>query len=100
MIVYWGGWETNRVCFALLAIAGVLFVAVRRLSSPGEPLDLSGLRWLLPWLVVVAIVSLLGNFGGGVGAIPHGIDVAILAAASLIVMRLSLIYPASRLPGR
>jgi hypothetical protein len=34
------------------------------------------------------------------GAIPHGIDVAILAAASLIVMRLSLIDPASRLPGR
>lgn len=100
VIVYWGGWETNRVCFALLAIAGVLFVAVRRLSSPGEPLDLSGLRWLLPWLVVVAIVSWLGNFGGGVGAIPHGIDVAILAAASLIVMRLSLIDPASRLPGR
>lgn len=100
MIVYWCGWETNRVCFALLAASGALFVVVRGLSSAGEPLDLPGLRWLLPWLASLTAVSWLGNFGGGTGTLPQGVDLAVLAVSSLIVMRLGLIHPASRLPGR
>ncbi|MEY3023539.1 MAG: hypothetical protein RJA16_365 [Planctomycetota bacterium] len=99
VIVYWSGWETNRVCFALLAGFGAAFVVVRRLRTPTAPLDLSGLRWLLPWLAVLATVSWLGQFGGGTGSLPHGVDLAILAIASLAVLRLSLIDPASRLPG-
>jgi hypothetical protein len=98
MIVYWCGWETNRVCFALLSASGALFVVVRRLSSAGEPLDLPGLRWLLPWLASLTIVSWLGNVGGGTGTLPQGVDLAVLAVSSLIVMRLSLIHPASRRP--
>jgi hypothetical protein len=43
-------------------------------------------------------VSWLGNVGGGTGTLPQGVDLAVLAVSSLIVMRLSLIHPASRLP--
>ena len=100
VIVYWCGWETNRVCFGLLAGLGVLFVVVHRLRNLAMPLDLRELRWMAPWMAVSAAISWLGNFGGGVGAIPAGWDVVAIGVSSLLVMWIALRRPSTRLPER
>ncbi|MHC4833945.1 MAG: APC family permease, partial [Planctomycetota bacterium] len=100
VIVYWCGWETNRVCFGLLAGLGALFVVVHRLRNLAMPLDLRELRWMAPWMAVSAAISWLGNFGGGVGAIPAGWDVVAIGVSSLLVMWIALRRPSTRLPER
>jgi len=100
VIVYWCGWETNRVCLGLLTGLGGLFLLVHRVRGSDAPLDLVCLRWMLPWLAAMAVVSWLGNFGGGTGTIPVGWDVAAIGVASLLVMRIALRRPSARLPER
>ena len=99
IIIYWCGWETNRVTLSLLVIAGVLFVAVKRLVSPHEPLDLSGLSWMLPYGGGLAIFSACGHFGGGWQLIPAGWAEAAIAAFSFGILILSLRDPCSRPPN-
>ncbi|MGA0285794.1 MAG: APC family permease [Phycisphaerales bacterium] len=98
VIVYWCGWETNRVCFGLLAVLAIGFATVHRIRKSEVPLDLEGLRWLLPWMLAMAAISWLGNFGGGTGTIPAGWDVAAIGVTSLVVLRMAMVRPATRLP--
>ncbi len=88
-IVYWCGWQTNRVCLAILVGLGCVFVAVKKLRSPRESLDLVGLVWLAPYAVGLAAISALGQFGGGARVIPAGADLVILVAFSGGVLALS-----------
>lgn len=100
IIVYWCGWETNRFSLGLLAAFGAIFVLAKRVTAPHEPLDLSGLSWLLPYGVGLAVISYLGNFGSGLALIPPGWDAAVVGIFSLGIFMLSLRSPASRLPAR
>lgn len=88
-IVYWCGWETNRACLAILVGLGVLFVAVKKVSSPRERLDLVGLAWLAPYAIGLAAVSALGQFGAGAKVVPAGVDLVLLAVLSVAVLALS-----------
>lgn len=98
VIIYWCGWETNRVSIGLLGACGVIFIVVKLIKAPGEPLDLSGLAWLLPYGAGLALLSALGNLGGGAGWIPQGWDIVVVGLFSLAVLALSLRDPISRLP--
>jgi len=76
VIVYWCGWETNRVCLSLLAILGIGFVIAKKWRAPQEKLNWAGVVWLVPYGVGLALVSALGQFGGGAdssgaGSIPE-----------------------------
>ncbi len=97
-IVYWCGWQTNRVSLALVATGALLFVVGKKFSSPRAPFDLVGVVWLLPYGLGLAIISALGNFGGGSGMIPRGLDLAVLAGFSLGILILSLRTANARLP--
>lgn len=99
LIVYWCGWQTNRVCYGLLAVLGVAFVVVKRIRSPHEDLDLDGLFWLLPYGAGMAAISMLGHFDGGWGWLPVGWDYAILVVGSLVVLAVAARKPRPRLPG-
>lgn len=99
VIIYWCGWQTNRFSIGLLAAFGVVFVIVKRVVAPQEALDLSGLSWLLPYGVGLAVISFLGNFGGGLKMLPPGWDMALVAVFSLAILTLSLRSPVSRLPA-
>lgn len=98
VIVYWCGWETNRVALGLLAGCGLIFAVVKRRAAPHEPLDAEGLVWLLPYGAGLATISALGNFGGGARWLPEGWDLVGVALFSLGILRLSLCSPCSRLP--
>ena len=99
VIIYWCGWETNRVSIGILAVCGLIFVAVKRVVSPRESLDLSGLFWLIPYAFGLAAISALGSFGKGAGIIPSGWDAGVVAIFSLGILTLSLRSPQSRLPA-
>lgn len=99
IIVYWCGWETNRVSLGLLAAFGIFFVAAKRLTAPREPLDLSGLAWLLPYGAGLAALSALGNYGSGARVLPAGWDLAMVAAFSLAILALSIRASMPRLPA-
>ncbi len=99
IIIYWCGWQTNSISIGLLALSGAIFVIVKRIASPHEALDLSGLGWLLPYGLGLAAISFFGRFGGGMNVLPTGWDLAILSVFSLAIIALSLRSPASRLPS-
>lgn len=99
LIIYWVGWETNRVTLGILAGAGVGFALLRAWRSPHAPLDLGALRWLLPWFVGLAVISALGAYGGGRGLLPAGWDLLLVAALSLVVLQCSRISPTARPPS-
>lgn len=98
IIIYWCGWETNRVTLGLVAAAGVAFVVVKRIKSPHESLDLDGLLWLIPYFIGLTIISAVGGFGGGYKLLSEGWITAIIVIFSLAVLRLSLIDPQSKVP--
>lgn len=100
VIIYWCGWETNRVTLGLLAGSAAVFVIVKKISTPHEPLDLSGLIWLIPYVIGLAVISALGNFSGGTAMIPAAWDIPLIALFSLAILALSLWSPQSRLPDR
>ena len=97
-IVYWCGWQTNRVCLGLLAGLAIVFVVVKKIRSPRESLDLIGMAWLVPYGLGLATISALGQFGGGAKLIPSGLDFAFLAALSLGILAASTFGPKAHLP--
>jgi len=98
IMIYWCGWQTNRVCFFILLVMGLLFVVLKKIRTPRESLDLSGLLWLAPYGLGIAVISLLGQFGGGWKWVPSGWDAALLAAGSLCILRIAEHAPTARLP--
>ena len=86
LIVYWSGWHTTwRLGLALLVGAVVFVIAKHREGPTRQPLDVRGALWLAPYLVGIGLLSYLGDFGGGLGVIPLGWDVAAAAVLSVSV---------------
>jgi amino acid transporter len=68
LIVLWSGWEVNLVVLGLLAVGLALLplgLAVSRDRRP-ELFPRSAL-WLVPYLVGLASISALADYGGGLG---------------------------------
>ena len=95
-IVYWCGWETNRVCLGILGTLTLAFALLTKIRAPQESLDLVGMVWLAPYAIGLTAISALGQFGGGARSIPPGVDVALLGAFSLAVLVLSGVGPKAR----
>jgi len=97
-VVYWVGWDTNWKV-ASLAVFGLVVFTVFRLGGVGrgEPLDLRSFSWFPPWLICTMLVSYAGNFEGGRGIIPEGVDMLVITVYSLITFFLALRF---RLPAQ
>lgn len=64
MIVYWGGWETNKKLFATIILGYILLVVFQLVGkkSTKPPLDFrAGAPWVLPWFVAMALISWLAD---------------------------------------
>ena len=89
-IVYWSGWSTNWKTL-LIALVGLIYFLLRRaLRGAEEPAYFVAASWLIVYYAMLAVVSWLGNFGGGLGIIPEGVDMAIIAVLSLLIFALAL----------
>ncbi len=97
-IVYWTGWETNWKIF-LVALGGLAIMSATRLVGRvnGTPLELKATAWLWPYYAGLALLSYLGNYGNGLGVVPQGIDMIVLAIFSLAIFWLAVRL---RLSGR
>jgi amino acid transporter len=90
-VVYWAGWETNWKIL-LVALAGLAIMVATRLAKPGSggPLYLRASAWMWPYFIGTGLISYLGNYGNGLGVIPAGIDMLVVAVFSLAVLWLAL----------
>lgn len=96
LIIYWSGWRIVVLMFAVLGsgvLVFVLHVFMRRL--PLAELHLRNAAWLLPYLLGLAGLSYLGNYGGGRGLLPQPWDMALAVAISAVVYVMAV---ACRLP--
>lgn len=89
LVVYWSGWETTRILLGVIAV-GVLLYPLLRQHSEDEPSNWRRAVWLAPYLGGVALLSWLGNFGGGQEVIPFGWD--LLLAALLAALGYGLAF--------
>lgn len=84
LVIFWSGWQTIQILLVLLFIGIVLFFL--RLAVIGrEDLEPKSAIWLLVFVIGMAIISLLGTFGGGLSVIPQPFDSIAAALFSLII---------------
>jgi len=84
LIIYWSGWDVVWRLGVCLLVGGALF-ALRILRDRERHLNLAEARWLPAYLLGVGVLSLLGTFGGGLGVLPVGLDLLVIAAFSIAV---------------
>ncbi|NQX89305.1 MAG: APC family permease [Halioglobus sp.] len=83
LIIYWSGWQIVLLMFAVLGSGVVVFllhIALRRL--PLAALNLGNAVWLLPYLLGIAGLSYLGNYGGGRGIVSQPWDLLLALVLS------------------
>ena len=54
------------------------------------PLDSRALIWMLPWFAGLAVISLLGQYGDGLGILPEWIDLLVVAVFSIAIFFLGV----------
>lgn len=88
LIVYWTGWATNSKLFVAVligvALLGITYVVHERRQEPYDWAWRAG-SWYLPWLAGLALISWLGDYGGGVGVLHFdtAIPVTLLFSAAI-----------------
>jgi amino acid transporter len=82
--VYWTGWDTNWKVF-MLVLGGYGLMAVMRLiqRDEQEPLSVGSNIWFAIFVVGLAAISWLGNFGNGLGILAPGLDIGSLILLSI-----------------
>lgn len=87
LLVYWSGWGVVWRLLALL-VFGFILMAISQVTQTARtrpPLDLRYTLWLWPYLVGTAVISYLGQYGGGIALIPLWIDIAVVVVFSLAI---------------
>ena len=85
-IVYWSGWKADEK-LVIAALIGLVLFGINYVRTPAEErpvLDLRASAWVLPWLLGLAVISKLGQFGGD-KVIPAWVDLAVVALFALAV---------------
>ena len=91
-VIYWSGFKTNSVLFAIVFAGFVIYAAHHHLIArkSAESFGWRHIAWLLPWFGGMWLLSWLGDVGGGLGVLAFWPGVAIVAVWSLIVMALGV----------
>ncbi len=72
LIVYWTGWSTNFKLFIAVLIGVVVLGVMVALDAENDrhiSWDWQGAVWYVPWLGGLALISWLGDYGGGLGVL-------------------------------
>jgi amino acid transporter len=90
LLIYWAGWTVIWKLFVAIALGFVLLAVARATNRSESPLEWRGASWLWPYLTGMALISYLGTFGEGVGVIPFGWDVLVVAVFSIAIYALAM----------
>jgi amino acid transporter len=92
LLIFWCGWNIiSKLGIAFAAAILVIFVYyLKHVKTSQEPLYWKQSTWLWSYIAGLVLISWLGSFGGGRGAIPFGLDFPILAVFSMFIMWLAL----------
>ncbi len=91
LLIFWTGWHTVYRMMIAMSI-GLLFFIVHCYSSK-ESLWLKQWKtswWLLPYFSGMTLISYLGTFGNGLGALAFGPDFIVIAVLTLVIFYLAL----------
>ncbi len=103
LLVYWGGWQTTWKLLVAIGLGFIVFAAgpLRKGRFDREELDLRTFTWLVPYFLGLALLTFYGQFTGGRGKLPFGIDLAVTAIFALAIYFLAIRQSApSRLVAR
>jgi amino acid transporter len=85
-MIYWCGWLTNAACLGVLAGLALIFACLQWLAGGVKFIDAVGLVWVVPYLGGMALISWLGNYGGGRHTLPTGVDYLLILALTCAVL--------------
>ncbi|TXC88444.1 APC family permease [Paraburkholderia azotifigens] len=86
LILYWAKWPlTGEIILLMIVALPVFFYFQAKSGFSGFNQDLKAAWWLVAYLPVMAILSLIGSKQfGGMGVLPYGWDMLVVIAFSLI----------------
>ena len=92
LLIYWGGWQTTWKLLVAIGIGFVVFAAgpLRKGRFNRDELDVRTFTWLAPYFAGLAILTYYGQFSGGRGKLPFGIDLAVTAVFALAIYYLAI----------
>lgn len=87
LLVYWSGWGVVWRLLLLIVFGFILMALslVTKRAGNRPPLDLRYINWLWPYLIGIAVISYLGQYGGGLNIITLWIDILVVAVFSLVI---------------
>ena len=90
LIAYWTGWIVISKLMIALFVSLILYFIYRRFSARAREIEIhwKTASWLWVFMIGLAIISWLGDYGGGKDYIPFGWDflcIGILAAITLLI---------------
>lgn len=92
LLSYWAGWTIIYKQDICLIISITLLFSYHYGTERGRHLhlDFKAATWIWPYFIGMAVISYLGNFGGGHHIIPFGWDIAVLLGFSIGIMYLAV----------
>lgn len=86
LLIFWTGWTTVSRMMITLGI-GIAFFALYcyREKSVTWRTEWSSAWWIIPYFTILALISYLGTFGGGLNVIPFGPDFIIIGLLTMAI---------------
>jgi amino acid transporter len=88
LVIYWSTWDILKLLLIAIAI-GFVFLALGWATNPEArelSLDWRASSWLFPYFAGIGVISFLGPTDfAGIGVIPFGWDVLVVADFSLVI---------------
>lgn len=92
LVLYWARWPmTGHVILLVIGALPIYFYYQAKSGWSGFARELRAAIWLIGYLPAMALVSYIGSEAfGGVGILPEGVDMAVVAAVALAFYRLGV----------
>jgi amino acid transporter len=94
LIFYWAGWRADRTVLLTVLAGAVLLVAGGRVPGVVRarfgPDAWRSAAWLPPYYLGMAVLTYLGQFGGGREVIPFWWDAVLVAAFAVVIFRIAV----------
>jgi amino acid transporter len=86
LVLYWAKWPlTGQIILLMIVALPVYFYYQGKSGWAGWGRDLKAAWWLVAYLPAMALISLIGSKAfGGIGLLPYGWDMLIVAIVSLV----------------